>query len=95
MQAQSKSLQDSAEYRERWLKNVFNLKIPFELTAPSNIRVLAYDQSGRIIATIANQYFTTGYHSISIDAGQYSSGNYFLKMVTDQGEISRKVTMIK
>jgi hypothetical protein len=69
--------------------------IPYELISPSHVKVLAYDQSGRFIATIANQRFTTGSHSISMDASQYSSGNYFLKVVTDQGSFSRKITMMK
>jgi|GEM_PF-5413667 len=77
--------------------NPFNARtvIPYELISPSHVKVLAYDQSGRFIATIANQRFTTGSHSISMDASQYSSGNYFLKVVTDQGSFSRKITMMK
>ena len=77
--------------------NPFNAQtvIPFKLASPSVIKILAYDQSGRFIATISNEHLATGSHSISVDASLYSSGNYFLNVVTDEGSISQKITIIK
>jgi len=61
--------------------NPFNSStiIDFSLPEPGKVNLTLYNINGRTVETIAEGLFTPGRHSITIEAGDLSSGIYFLK----------------
>ena len=58
------------------------------------MKVTVYDLNGRQIAVLKNEFQTPGYHSIQWDASQYSSGVYFVEMLSgDFRQIKRVLHM--
>ena len=54
-----------------------------------------YDINGRNILELASENYNPGYHSITWDASGYSSGMYFVRMITDGFSASQKLMLIK
>jgi hypothetical protein len=77
--------------------NPFNpvTSISFELAETSNISLLIYDMNGREISSLANGVMSAGYHNIKWNAQGYSSGIYFVKMVTSNSTMTQKIILMK
>ncbi len=58
--------------------NPFNpsTQIWFGLSKPAHVRLVVYDMLGREISRLADEDMDAGYHSVSWDAGNVSSGVY-------------------
>jgi len=54
-----------------------------------------YDISGRNIQTLARDNYQPGNYSISWDASGYSSGVYFIKMISKEFADTKKLILIK
>jgi len=77
--------------------NPFNpvTKLSFNITNDANVLLEVYDVNGRIVETLINDLFQSGSHEISWDASQYSSGMYFVRMMSGSFEKSQKIMLIK
>jgi hypothetical protein len=78
--------------------NPFNptTKIDFELPADSRVTMVIFDISGREVAKILNNEFTTaGYHTADFNASKISSGIYFYRLTADNFSVTKKMMLVK
>lgn len=77
--------------------NPFNptTTIHYSLNKNVNVEVSIYDISGRLITTLINEFQIAGYHFITWDASNYSSGIYFLNMSSGEISETKKMVLIK
>jgi hypothetical protein len=61
----------------------------------NNISIKAYDIRGRLVENLYSGFMSYGYHSIIWDASNFSSGIYFINLVTDNNSFSKKITLLK
>jgi len=86
---------------------VYNLKAPypnpfnpsttidFSIPEYSHISIQVFDIRGRLISTLANQYYVPGHHQIKWNGKDHSSGLYFVKMVSENFVDTQKLMLIK
>jgi flagellar hook assembly protein FlgD len=67
----------------------------FELPTRAKVQIKVYNIIGSEVATIANDEFDSGLHSVNFDANNLPAGNYIVKMTTSSFTKSIKVTLIK
>ena len=77
--------------------NPFNptTKISFTLPQNSRVSLKVYDALGREVADLANNIFEAGTHEVEFDASNLASGIYFYTIRTAQGNITKKMLLIK
>ena len=78
--------------------NPFNPTTTIELSlldSQSNFALNIYDIRGRLIETLHSGSLEYGYHKFRWNANQYSSGIYFVNMVTNSGSFTKKITLLK
>lgn len=73
--------------------NPFNpsTTVSFTLLSESPVKLAVYDIAGREVDVILNQNLMAGSHSYSWNAGNFSSGVYFLRLVS--GNLSETIQM--
>ena len=76
--------------------NPFNSSttIKYQLSQSGKIRLSLYDIKGRLIRSLINAYVGAGEHQLSVDMGGFASGSYILKLKTDKGRVSKKITAV-
>jgi hypothetical protein len=77
--------------------NPFNPHTNIIYAVPENthVKVTIYDLHGRQIAVLKNEYQTPGYYSIQWNASQFSSGVYFVEMLSSDFRQIRRVLHMK
>ncbi|HJM47483.1 MAG TPA: zinc-dependent metalloprotease [Candidatus Marinimicrobia bacterium] len=77
--------------------NPFNpiTTIHYSLNKNENVEVSIYDIAGRLITTLINEFQIAGYHSITWNASNFSSGIYFLNMSSGETSRTKKLMLIK
>ena len=77
--------------------NPFNSSTTIDFSVPSEsfVSIDIYDITGRNIQTLVSDNYQPGYYSISWNADTYSSGVYFVKMVSGNYIESQKLMLIK
>ena len=77
--------------------NPFNSKtnIEFILTSDSKVSLSVYDISGRVVETIIDTEYKTGFHRVSWDAQKHASGIYLFQLNTKNYTESKKVILLK
>ena len=77
--------------------NPFNPKTNISYTLPeySKIKIMIYDSRGNYVETLYNNFQSQGHHTILWHADKYSSGVYFVNMITDVNSYSQKMILIK
>jgi uncharacterized repeat protein (TIGR01451 family) len=77
--------------------NPFNpiTQVQFDVLRRSNVVIQVYDITGRLIETLVNGEQNAGTHVVSWNASRYASGMYLVRMQTDTGVATRKITLIK
>ena len=53
------------------------------------------DTMGKVLETPTHQFITAGYHSINWDASTYSSGVYFIEMLSGKFREIKKIIHMK
>jgi hypothetical protein len=61
----------------------------------SNVKLVIYEVTGRIVNTLINQQLQPGTYSVNWDASNYPSGVYFYKLEAESFNQSRKMVLIK
>ena len=77
--------------------NPFNpvANIEFGLPENASVRIVVYDIKGRQVATLMDSFQFAGYYSINWNATDYSSGVYFIRMMSEGFEQTKKVILMK
>ncbi len=81
--------------------NPFNPRVEarIRLTDPSLTRVTIHDVAGRKLATLLDAELPAGVHPVVWDGRSegraVAAGVYFLRVSTEQGELSRKIVLVK
>ena len=77
--------------------NPFNpiTTIEFGIPAESLVSLSIFDLQGRKIETLVDSNMKAGYHSIHWNATAYSSGIYFVKMMSGKYINTQKLMLIK
>ncbi|SVB70694.1 uncharacterized protein METZ01_LOCUS223548, partial [marine metagenome] len=77
--------------------NPFNpyANIVYGVPELSNVKVTVYDLHGRQVTVLQNDIQTPGYYAIQWDAAQYSSGVYFIEMLSDDFRQIKRVLHMK
>ena len=77
--------------------NPFNPKatIEFSVSNLENVEIVIYDMQGKKIEVIANQVYSPGYYNLEWNAEKYSSGIYFVKIVSENFVDTQKLMLIK
>jgi len=77
--------------------NPFNpvTKIDYTLPLNSNVKIIVYDITGKVVNTLVNEAKTAGFHTVVFNASNLSSGVYFYSMTTDSFKDIKKLTVIK
>ncbi len=77
--------------------NPFNptANVKFSIPSAQDVKVSVYDLTGREIMTLANNTYKAGYHTVTFNAADLSSGIYFVKLQTSNKVITKPVTLLK
>ncbi|MDZ7333487.1 MAG: T9SS type A sorting domain-containing protein, partial [candidate division KSB1 bacterium] len=77
--------------------NPFNptTTIEFALPQSSEVDLIVYDISGRIVAELAKGRFEAGYHKVTFDAGHLASGVYIIKLKAGEFISFSKALLVK
>lgn len=71
------------------------MEIEFVIFKESVVDFKIYDVSGRLVIDFPDKPYRQGYYSLSWDASEYSSGVYFINMITEDFIDTQKITLIK
>jgi hypothetical protein len=82
---------------DRAYPNPFNpvTTLGFSLPTQSEVALSIYNLQGREVATLIDANMDAGYHSVVWNADSYSSGVYFVKMVTGEFVNTQKLILVK
>ena len=69
--------------------------INYGLSNTGHVEIMVYDATGRLVEELVNQNQTAGYHSITWNASNQSSGMYFAKMVAGDVVQTQKLVLLK
>lgn len=77
--------------------NPFNpvLTIEFDIPQQDIVNIAVYDLCGQKVEQLLNNSRNAGSYSISWNASQYSSGIYFVKMISNNNVITKRCVLIK
>jgi hypothetical protein len=82
--------------------NPFNpmTTVRFELTRPEDVRVSIVNVAGQVVQTLASRSYPAGTHTLTWDgrdsAGRgQASGTYFLRLDTDEGRQTHKLSLVR
>ena len=69
--------------------------IRFSIPKKSFVKILLYDLLGREIKTLASSEFESGTKEILLDGSDLSSGNYFVRLISEGVQKTLKISLIK
>jgi len=78
--------------------NPFNSssQIRFQISKQSNIKLIIYDMTGRLLTRIIDKEMTPGIYEVNFDGSNYSSGVYFYSLIVDGKVIdTKKMILLK
>jgi len=77
--------------------NPFNPTTQVRFTLPVTAQVTAQviDIQGRVVLDFGNNVYTAGSHQLELNARNWNSGVYFLRIQSPFGEQMRKMTLLK
>ena len=67
----------------------------FTLTDASSVTVELLDLTGKTVKTIANQDMTVGTHQVPVNVSSLAAGVYMVKITTDKGSVTERVSVTK
>jgi photosystem II stability/assembly factor-like uncharacterized protein len=69
--------------------------IPFSLTRGAHARLVLFDLMGRAVRTLADQPYTSGSHTLFLDAGDLPPGMYLYALTVDSQTTIRNMLVIR
>jgi hypothetical protein len=77
--------------------NPFNAdtKINFRLSQASQIKLAVYNILGQEIEILIEGDYAAGSHAVTWDGGVLPSGVYFYRLITNDGSLARRMTLLR
>ena len=77
--------------------NPFNpvTTIAYDVALDCELVLSIFDLQGRLVEKLVSGYVQAGYYEIQWDANSQASGLYFLRMVTPESAMTRKLILMK
>ncbi len=77
--------------------NPFNpvTRIKFDLPKGNNVKIVLYDNIGRELKTILNEYRNAGTYEINFDGSKLSTGVYFYRLISGSVSETKKMILTK
>jgi enediyne biosynthesis protein E4 len=77
--------------------NPFNpvTKIKFDISKASNVKLMVYDVTGRLVSTPVNGYMQAGEFETDFNSSGLSSGTYFYRLEAEGFTSTKKMVLIK
>ncbi len=77
--------------------NPFNASttVTIRLSRPGEVKLTLYNALGQELRTVADSRLTVGEHQVTVDASDFASGTYFLRLVTPEGASVRKLVLLR
>jgi hypothetical protein len=72
-----------------------DLMIKLAIPSPMVVSVIAYDIEGRMVADLVDGVMQQGYHIVTWDSQRLPAGVYFVRITTDEEEITEKVIKLR
>lgn len=69
--------------------------IKFTLTEATNVDVQILDAVGKTVYTVANKNLTAGSYELPVNVATLASGVYMVKITTDKGSVSQRLSVVK
>jgi hypothetical protein len=69
--------------------------LQFDVVKTTNVSVVVLDIAGRVIANVANENMTAGSHKVVINTANIPSGIYNVKIQTEAGSRTERLTVVK
>lgn len=69
--------------------------LTFELPHEQTARLSVHDPSGRLVSRLAEGRFAAGTHTREWNARAVPAGTYFYRLETEEGSITRKMTLLR
>ena len=69
--------------------------INFTLPGLVKVKLEVYNINGQLVNTLIDAHLDVGYHSVTWDGSNYSSGIYFVKMISGDFVQTQKLMLIK
>ena len=69
--------------------------IQFKISSSEKIVLDIFDQTGKKITTLVNEFLPAGIHSIHVDGNLWSGGVYFYTLKTGKYSVTRKMVLMK
>ena len=69
--------------------------LKYGLPVDDFVSIVVYDLSGKQVAELINEQQFAGYHSITWNAQNHSSGLYFIQLRTGEYQNNKKVMLVK
>ena len=73
----------------------YTTNIEFTLAKSDKVVVTVYAVNGKKVALLADEFFSTGQHTITWNGSSLPAGYYFYSIQTSEGAIVKKATIIK
>jgi PKD repeat protein len=70
-------------------------QVEIRLTRETRIYLALYDLMGRKLRTLADEYRTSGTHTLRLDGSDLESGNYHLVLTTGSGQVRTTISIIR
>jgi hypothetical protein len=77
--------------------NPFNptTTIKFSIPQAGNVKVTVFDALGKVVVTLANNFYNAGNYKIEWNASSYASGIYFYRLEAKNFNLVKKMVLIK
>jgi PKD repeat protein len=77
--------------------NPFNpiTEIAFSLPSDTHVKLEVFNITGRLVATLVDNYYSAGYHIVTWNAVNQASGVYFYKLTSENFTESKKMILMK
>jgi hypothetical protein len=77
--------------------NPFNpsTRIKYDVPKTSNVKIIVYDALGKEVETLVDMELQAGTYEVTWQAGNYSSGVYFYRIITDKYVSTNKMVLMK
>ena len=77
--------------------NPFNPETNIEFAVPyqSHVKLAIYDNIGREVSLLADEFLSAGVYKVNFNAGNLTSGVYFYRLMTKESSLTKKMMLIK
>lgn len=77
--------------------NPFNpiTTISYSLSQPSPVMLIVYNTQGQVVSKLVDTIQNAGQYTVSLNAANLPSGIYFYRLQSEEGQLLRKMTLLK